>query len=144
MNKKSWKNKSLISFQGYANQTLTRFAHIRQLYPKISQHGEARFWRMARSDNFQDHPCKRECVPNQHMTCYYYMVVHYDETMGPGCEEYLRPQNRYRFGKREYINMQNIRERNAKRFDDCKYADGVRSEIMVVNGQLPGRCFISG
>ncbi|XP_011290564.1 uncharacterized protein LOC101887614 [Musca domestica] len=128
----------IIHGEGYANQTLTRFAHIRQLYPKISQHGEARFWRMARSDNFQDHPCKRECVPNQHMTCYYYMVVHYDETMGPGCEEYLRPQNRYRLGKREYINVQNIRTRNNKRFDDCKYADGVHSEIMVVNGQLPG------
>lgn len=97
---------------------------------------------MARNDfNFKDHPCKRECVANQHMTCYYYMVVHYDETMGPGCEEYLKHQNRYKIGNSEYVNIYNIKSSNngTPAYDDCKYADGVKSDIMVVNGQLPGK-----
>ncbi|XP_013112818.2 uncharacterized protein LOC106090989 isoform X1 [Stomoxys calcitrans] len=129
----------VIQCQGYGSRTLTRFAQIRELYPKISSHGEARFWRMATNENFEVHPCKRECVPNQHMTCYYYMVVHYDETMGPGCEDYLNAQNRYKVGNREYINIKHIKSQQTQSpYDDCKYADGVRSEIMVVNGQLPG------
>lgn len=94
---------------------------------------------MARNDNLKDHPCKRECVANQQMTCYYYMVVHYDETMGPGCSRYLYAKNRYKYGNREYINPYNLQEPNQEDFDDCKYADGVRTEIMVVNGQLPGK-----
>ncbi|KAI8129055.1 Laccase-14 [Lucilia cuprina] len=123
----------------YQNQTLTRFAYIRKLYPKLSTVGEARYWRLARNDNLKDHPCKRECVANQHMTCYYYMVVHYDETMGPGCIRYLNAKNRYKYGNREYINPYNVQgSSGARDFDDCKYADGERTEIMVVNGQLPG------
>lgn len=118
---------------------VTRFAQIKNLYPKISLTGEARYWRMARTENFKDHPCKRECVADQQMTCYYYLVVHYDETMGPGCLRYLSPNNRYKYGAEEYINPYNLNAPNATNsFDDCKYADNVPNQIMVVNGQLPG------
>ncbi|KAM7361883.1 multicopper oxidase 4 [Cochliomyia hominivorax] len=129
---------NVINCQVYPNFPSMRFSEVRKLYPQVSI-SESRYWRKARSDNVHDHPCKRECVTNQKMTCYYYMIVHYDETMGPKCSRYLNPKNLYKYGDREYINPYNIDGINrASDFDDCKYADGVKTEIMVVNGQLPG------
>ncbi|KAI8115801.1 hypothetical protein CVS40_12044 [Lucilia cuprina] len=123
-----------------AKHTLTSFNNIRKLYPKLSLEAESRNWLFPpNDDNFNKHPCKRECIAQQHMTCYYKMILHHDETMGPACVRYIIPKNRYKFNKKEYINSSNIYGSNGNGdFDYCKYADGVRTEVMVVNGLLPG------
>ena len=123
----------------YSNHSSIRFAEIRKFYPEISNVGETRYWLKTHSDNFKDHPCKRECVANQSFTCYYYMIVHYDETMGPACAPYLDIKNRYKYKNREYVNPYKVREQSVGNFDDCKYMDGERTELKVVNGQLPGK-----
>lgn len=71
------------------------------------------------------------------MTCYYYMIVHDDETMGASCKRYL--DLKYRFkgpNGMEYI-KNTVHE--YEEFDDCKYADGVGTDIMVINGQFPAQ-----
>ena len=128
-----------IYFIGYSNHSSVRYAEIRKLYPEILNGREARYFRKTQSYNFIDHPCKRECIASLSMTCYYYMIVHYDETMGPGCTPYLDIKNRYIYKNREYVNPYRVRERRVGDFDDCKYMDGERTELKVVNGQLPGR-----
>jgi len=61
-----------------------------QMYPQLSSGaGESSQWRAAEKDN-KRHPCRRDCADNQPMTCYYYMVVHYDDTMAETCKRYLQ------------------------------------------------------
>ncbi|XP_037951148.1 laccase-like [Teleopsis dalmanni] len=127
-----------INCKVYLNGTLTKFAQIRQMYPKVTSY-ESKNWRMIDSDDYKQHPCKRECVKDKQMTCYYYMVVHYDETMGPGCERYLEARYRIKTGKAGEELVDGFTVHNYDDYDDCKFADGIASEIMVVNGRMPGQ-----
>lgn len=72
------------------------------------------------------------------MTCYYYMVVHYDDTMSETCKRYLQSKYRFKLNGKEYIDSFKLAEAEQLN-DDCKYADGLESQIMVVNGKLPGQ-----
>ncbi|XP_036233665.2 uncharacterized protein Mco4 [Bactrocera oleae] len=115
---------------------LSKYEQMLQLFPQPA-YAEAKAWPSGSFRNFADHPCKRTCRADQSMTCYYYFVVHYDDTFNPSCERYLEQQFRFRVGGREYIDTYAVRDFDG--FDDCKYADGVKTEVMVVNGQLPGQ-----
>ncbi|KAL9896328.1 multicopper oxidase 4 [Glossina fuscipes fuscipes] len=119
-------------------QSLSRYAQILNLYPRFSLNSTS-------SPNYHvdNHPCKRTCLGPEHaMTCYYYLIVHYDETMGPACEPYLNRKYHYKVDKYTYIDPFSVQEEefqdDESKVNHCKYADGIESEIMVVNGQLPG------
>ncbi|EDW66193.1 uncharacterized protein Mco4 [Drosophila virilis] len=114
---------------------VSNYERIKQLYPQLTS-AESSHWRYADKD--LEHPCRRDCVEQQPMTCYYYMVVHYDDTMSASCKRYLQAKYRYKLNGKEYIDSFKLAEQEARN-DDCKYADGLESQIMVVNGQLPGQ-----
>lgn len=80
------------------------------------------------------------------MTCYYYLIVHYDETMGPACKPYLNQKYHYKVDKYTYIDPFSVQEAefrdNVNEVNHCKYADGIESEIMLVNGRLPGKYYL--
>ncbi|EDV99904.1 oxidoreductase OpS5 [Drosophila grimshawi] len=116
---------------------VSKYESIQQLYPQLTApSSESSQWRYADKD--MQHPCKRECVEQQPMTCYYYMVIHYDDTMAETCKRYLQSKYRFKLNGKEYIDgFKLLAEEPAN--DDCKYADGLESLIMVVNGKLPGQ-----
>ncbi|XP_062138710.1 uncharacterized protein LOC133847577 [Drosophila sulfurigaster albostrigata] len=117
---------------------VSKYESISQLYPQLtSSSSESSQWRYADKD--LQHPCKRDCAEQQPMTCYYYMVVHYDDTMTDTCKRYLQSKYRFKLNGREYIDAFKLAELEPRTNDDCKYADGLESPIMVVNGQLPGQ-----
>ncbi|XP_039496786.1 laccase [Drosophila santomea] len=133
----------LISVQIYGIQDasgkriVSKYERIMQMYPQLSSGaGESSQWRAAEKDN-QRHPCRRDCADKQPMTCYYYMVVHYDDTMAETCKRYLQSKFRFKLSGKEFIDGIALAGQLAAN-DDCKYADGLESEVMVVNGQLPG------
>ncbi|XP_050744939.1 uncharacterized protein LOC108023348 isoform X3 [Drosophila biarmipes] len=133
----------LISVQIYGIQDasgkriVSKYERIMQMYPQLSSGaGESSQWRAAEKDNMR-HPCRRDCADNQPMTCYYYMVVHYDDTMAETCKRYLQSKFRFKLNGKEYVDGITLADQLAAN-DDCKYADGLESEVMVVNGQLPG------
>ncbi|XP_053949626.1 uncharacterized protein LOC128857857 isoform X1 [Anastrepha ludens] len=115
---------------------ISKYEQMLQLFPKPA-YTESRTWRSNSNKNLADHPCRRTCRTDQPMTCYYYFVVHYDETFNPSCERYLDSRFRFKVAGREYIDPFTVH--NYEGFDDCKYADGVKTDVMVVNGQLPGQ-----
>lgn len=114
---------------------VSKYEAVKKLYPQLAS-TEASQWRYA--DKNLQHPCRRECVEKQPMTCYYYMVVHYDDTMSETCKRYLQSKYRYKLNGKEYIDSFLLAEAEQLN-DDCKYADGLESPIMVVNGKLPGQ-----
>lgn len=116
---------------------VSKYESIRQLYPQLTS-SESSQWRYTDKD-LQEHPCKRDCVEQQPMTCYYYMVVHYDDTMSETCKRYLQSKYRFKVNGKEYIDSIKLAELETRNGDDCKYADGLESSIMVVNGKLPGQ-----
>ncbi|XP_050335356.1 LOW QUALITY PROTEIN: uncharacterized protein LOC126762561 [Bactrocera neohumeralis] len=115
---------------------ISKYEQMLELFPQPT-YAESKAWRSGQYKNFADHPCKRTCRANESMTCYYYFVVHYDDTFNPSCERYLEQRFRFKVGGREYIDTYAVQDFEG--FDDCKYADGVKTEVMVVNGQLPGQ-----
>uniref|UniRef100_A0A1A9WRU6 Uncharacterized protein n=1 Tax=Glossina brevipalpis TaxID=37001 RepID=A0A1A9WRU6_9MUSC len=122
-------------------QTLSRYVKILNLYPRFSLNNTSA---SLSAYHVENHPCKRTCLgatADHAMTCYYYFIVHYDETMGPACESYLKPKHRYKIDKNTYIDsfsIQNEFQYKNDQMNHCKYADGIESEIMLINGQLPG------
>ncbi|XP_030382334.1 laccase [Scaptodrosophila lebanonensis] len=114
---------------------ISKYESVQKLYPQPAR-TETPEWRVA--DKNMPHPCKRNCVENQPMTCYYYMVVHYDDTMSDTCKRYLQSKYRFNIDGKEFIDSFKIAEQEPAN-DDCKYADGLESQVMVVNGQLPGQ-----
>ncbi|XP_022210445.2 laccase-3 [Drosophila obscura] len=112
---------------------VSNYERIMQMYPQLATGSESSQWRSAGKDML--HPCKRECVDQQPMTCYYYLVVHYDDTMSATCKRLLQTKYRFKLANgREYIDSFKVAAN-----DDCKYADGLESRVMVVNGRLPGQ-----
>lgn len=72
---------------------MSKYERIMQMYPQLTTGGgESSQWRAAEKD--MRHPCKRDCSDQQPMTCYYYMVVHYDDTMAETCKRYLQVSGR--------------------------------------------------
>ncbi|XP_017091486.2 uncharacterized protein Mco4 [Drosophila bipectinata] len=131
----------LISVQIYGIQDasgkriVSKYERIMQMYPQLATGGgESSQWRAAEKD--MRHPCKRDCSDQQPMTCYYYMVVHYDDTMAETCKRYLQSKFRFKLRGKEYLDGIMLAEKLGP--TDCKYADGLESQVMVVNGQLPG------
>ncbi|XP_017140747.1 laccase [Drosophila miranda] len=111
---------------------ISKYERIMQMYPQPDMGSESSQWRSAGKD--MQHPCKRECVDQQPMTCYYYLVVHYDDTMAATCKRLLQTKYRFKLANgKEYIDSSKVAAN-----DDCKYADGLDSKVMVVNGRLPG------
>ncbi|XP_034672212.1 laccase [Drosophila subobscura] len=112
---------------------VSKYERIMQMYPQLATGGESSQWRYAGKD--MQHPCKRECVDQQPMICYYYLVIHYDDTMAATCKRLLQSKYRFKLANgREYIDSSKV-----SAADDCKYADGLESRVMVVNGRLPGQ-----
>ncbi|XP_068159348.1 uncharacterized protein Mco4 [Drosophila tropicalis] len=132
----------LITVQIYGIQDasgkriVSNYERIKEIYPEVSTGSESSQWRSA--DKGMPHPCRRDCVDQVPMTCYYYMVVHYDDTMSETCKRYLQSKYRYKLNGKQFIDGILLAEMEPK-VDDCKYADGVESQVMVVNGQLPGQ-----
>uniref|UniRef100_A0A1B0BSP1 Plastocyanin-like domain-containing protein n=1 Tax=Glossina palpalis gambiensis TaxID=67801 RepID=A0A1B0BSP1_9MUSC len=80
-------------------QSLSRYAQILNLYPRFSLNSTS-----SPTYHVDNHPCKRTCLGPEHaMTCYYYLIIHYDETMGPACEPYLNRKYHYKVDKYTYI-----------------------------------------
>ncbi|SPP77695.1 laccase [Drosophila guanche] len=112
---------------------VSKYERIMQMYPQLEKGSESSQWRYAGKD--MQHPCKRECVDQQPMICYYYLVIHYDDTMAATCKRLLQSKYRFKLSNgREYIDSSKV-----SATDDCKYADGLESRVMVVNGRLPGQ-----
>ncbi|BFG02114.1 laccase [Drosophila madeirensis] len=112
---------------------VSKYERIMQMYPQPATGGESSQWRYAGKD--MQHPCKRECVDQQPMICYYYLVIHYDDTMAATCKRLLQSKYRFKLSNgREYIDSSKV-----SATEDCKYADGLESRVMVVNGRLPGQ-----
>uniref|UniRef100_A0A1I8NIE0 Multicopper oxidase n=1 Tax=Musca domestica TaxID=7370 RepID=A0A1I8NIE0_MUSDO len=67
---------------------------------------------------FDRHPCRRVCQQGKSMTCYYRLIVHNYQTLGPECQRC-------------------IYEPATCEAEKCVYGDGVPNEIMAVNRQWP-------
>ncbi|XP_067614892.1 uncharacterized protein Mco4 isoform X2 [Eurosta solidaginis] len=113
---------------------ISRYEQMLQIFPK-PQYAQIKSLRA--NKNLNDHPCKRACHANETMTCYYYFVAHYDETFNPSCERYLDKRVLFKVDGSEYIDTFAVY--NYQGYDDCKYADGVKMNVMVINGNLPGQ-----
>ncbi|XP_073819695.1 multicopper oxidase 3 [Musca autumnalis] len=68
--------------------------------------------------SFDRHPCRRVCQQGKSMTCYYRLIVHTYQTLGPECQRC-------------------IYEPNTCEAEKCIYGDGVPNEVMAVNRQWP-------
>ncbi|XP_041450921.1 laccase [Drosophila obscura] len=69
--------------------------------------------------DFDRHPCRRVCQQGQSQSCYYQLVVHNYQRLGPECQ-------RCQFDER------------ACAAEHCIYGDGVASPVMAVNRMIPG------
>ncbi|XP_034660830.1 putative laccase-11 [Drosophila subobscura] len=69
--------------------------------------------------DFERHPCRRVCQQGQTQSCYYQLVVHNYQRLGPECQ-------RCQFDER------------ACAAEHCIYGDGVASPVMAVNRKIPG------
>ena len=70
-------------------------------------------------DTYSSHPCSRDCVKGETLTCYYEFIVEAFETMSKAC--YDCPQN----------------ETDCFR-PHCVQGDGMKRSIVVVNRMMPG------
>ena len=70
-------------------------------------------------DTYASHPCSRDCVKGETLTCYYEFIVEAFETMSKAC--YDCPQN----------------ETDCFR-PHCVQGDGMKRSIVVVNRMMPG------
>lgn len=70
-------------------------------------------------DTYRSHPCLRECVKGQQLTCYYEFIIEEFQTMSKAC--YNCPSN----------------ETDCFR-PHCVSADGMKRSITVVNRMMPG------
>lgn len=68
--------------------------------------------------SFERHPCRRVCQQGQSMTCYYRLIIHNYQAMGPECQRCLY-------------------DPAACDAENCVYGDGVPNVIMAVNRQWP-------
>lgn len=82
----------------------------------MQQYGEVE---LTNRDTYRVHPCLRECVKGQQLTCYYEFVVEEFQTMSKAC--YNCPSN----------------ETDCFR-PHCISADGMKRSITVVNRMMPG------
>ncbi|XP_075165217.1 uncharacterized protein LOC142237703 [Haematobia irritans] len=68
--------------------------------------------------SFDRHPCRRVCQQGKSQTCYYRIIVHYYQTLGPECQRCLY-------------------DPNSCQSENCIYGDGVPNDILAVNRQWP-------
>ncbi|XP_037942702.1 laccase-like [Teleopsis dalmanni] len=69
--------------------------------------------------SFENHPCRRVCQENQVLNCYYRMLIHNYQRLGPECS------------RCPYDPLACESER-------CIYGDGVPTPVMAVNYMVPG------
>jgi len=69
--------------------------------------------------DFDRHPCRRVCQQGQSQNCYYQLVVHNYQRLGPECQ-------RCQFDER------------ACAAEHCIFGDGVANPVMAVNRMVPG------
>uniref|UniRef100_A0A1A9W8B1 Uncharacterized protein n=1 Tax=Glossina brevipalpis TaxID=37001 RepID=A0A1A9W8B1_9MUSC len=86
---------------------------------KIIQNPDALNFNEGQLNNFERHPCRRICQPGQTMSCYYRLVVHNYQRLGPECQ------------RCSY-------DPNACSAEHCIFGDGVPNGVMAVNRQIPG------
>ncbi|KAM7361022.1 multicopper oxidase 3 [Cochliomyia hominivorax] len=69
--------------------------------------------------SFDRHPCRRVCKQGDTMSCYYRLVVHNYQTLGPECQRCMY-------------------DPSTCEQEQCIYGDGVATGVMAVNRQVPG------
>lgn len=69
--------------------------------------------------SFDRHPCRRVCKQGESLSCYYRLVVHNYQTLGPECQRCMYDPS--------------VCEQ-----EQCIYGDGVATGVMAVNRQVPG------
>ncbi|XP_046804177.1 laccase-14 [Lucilia cuprina] len=69
--------------------------------------------------SFDRHPCRRVCKQGESLSCYYRLVVHNYQTLGPECQRCMYDPS--------------VCEQ-----EQCVYGDGVATGVMAVNRQVPG------
>ncbi|KAH8295076.1 hypothetical protein KR018_006877 [Drosophila ironensis] len=69
--------------------------------------------------DFDRHPCRRVCQQGQAQKCYYQLVIHNYQRLGPECQ-------RCQYDER------------ACAAEHCIYGDGVATPVMAVNRMVPG------
>lgn len=74
---------------------------------------------LANFGDFDRHPCRRVCQQGQSQNCYYQLVVHNYQRLGPECQ-------RCQFDERACAS------------EHCIYGDGVANPVMAVNRMVPG------
>uniref|UniRef100_A0A1I8PG11 Uncharacterized protein n=1 Tax=Stomoxys calcitrans TaxID=35570 RepID=A0A1I8PG11_STOCA len=68
--------------------------------------------------SFDRHPCRRVCQQGKSQSCYYRIIVHYYQTLGPECQSCLY-------------------DPSTCESENCIYGDGVPNEVIAVNRQWP-------
>ncbi|KAH8382219.1 hypothetical protein KR009_002442 [Drosophila setifemur] len=74
---------------------------------------------LANFGDFDRHPCRRVCQQGQSQNCYYQLVVHNYQRLGPECQ------------KCQY-------DERACAAEHCIFGDGVATPVMAVNRLVPG------
>ncbi|XP_065363215.1 uncharacterized protein Mco3 [Calliphora vicina] len=69
--------------------------------------------------SFDRHPCRRVCKQGESLSCYYRLVVHNYQTLGPECQRCMY-------------------DPTTCEQEQCIYGDGVATGVMAVNRQVPG------
>ena len=68
--------------------------------------------------SFDRHPCRRVCKSGDSMSCYFRLVVHNYQTLGPECQRCMH-------------------DPSACEQEQCIYGDGIATGVMAVNRQVP-------
>ncbi|XP_068158066.1 uncharacterized protein Mco3 [Drosophila tropicalis] len=69
--------------------------------------------------DFERHPCRRVCQQGQSQSCYYQLVIHNYQRLGPECQ-------RCPYDERACAS------------ESCIYGDGVATPVMAINRMVPG------
>lgn len=74
---------------------------------------------LANFGDFDRHPCRRVCQQGQSQSCYYQLVVHNYQRLGPECQRCQQDER-------------------ACASEHCIFGDGVANPVMAVNRMVPG------
>lgn len=70
-------------------------------------------------ETYRSHPCLRECIKGQQLTCYYEFIVESYETLSKAC-----------------FNCPQVKSDCFR--PHCAAADGIKRSIITVNRMIPG------